>query len=178
MTETRLTSGGVFTPTLAIISADQDTILGDGTIANPIRLASGGEESGDTLIGTLDDASEDDIGATVRLLTSGFTFGKAVTSEQFKPAQAIGIVTSFDVDTGEVTVTTVGEVTLTTAQWDAWTDGSGGLTSGAIYYVDDVAGFLTSTATVVSGQFVAQVGIGRSATVMLLSTPAFPIEVP
>jgi hypothetical protein len=177
MTETRLTSGGVFTPTLAIISADQDTILGDGTVSNPIRLSSGGESSGATLVGTLLDANADDIGATVRLLTSGFTFGKALNSS-LVPAQAIGIVTSFDTDTGEVTVTTTGEVTLTTAQWDTWTGGSGGLTAGAIYYVDDVAGFITSTATVVSGQFVAQVGIGRSATVMLLSTLSVPVEVP
>ncbi len=177
MTETRIIAGGVFTPNLALISADQDTILGDGTPVNPLHLSAGGSA---VLVGTLQDASDVDIGTTVRLLTSGDTFGKASTSEQLKPAQAVGIVTAFDSGTEEVSVTISGEVTLTTTQWDAWTGQSGGLTPGSIYYVGTFPdeGTITTIAPSISGQFIAQVGIARSSTVMLLSTPCFPLVVP
>ncbi len=58
-----------------------------------------------------------------------------------------------------------GLLTATTTQWDAVTGQTGGLTSGAIYYVDPVtAGKLTSTAPSTVGQVVAPVGIALSTT--------------
>lgn len=62
-----------------------------------------------------------------------------------------------------------GEVTLTTAQWDAITDGSGGLTVGAPYYLDAAdAGELTATAPSAASSVAAMVGIALSSTVLKL----------
>jgi hypothetical protein len=64
-------------------------------------------------------------------------------------------------------------MTLLTTQWDARTGGSGGLTSGTVYYVDPTtAGALTATAPSTVGQFQAPVGYAFSTTQMaLLLTP-------
>ncbi len=180
MTDTRIIAGGVFTPTLALISADQDTILGDGTPANPLHLSGGGGGGGDVLVGTLFEADVNSVGFAVRIFAAieDDTFGRTTNALDVAHAQAVGVVSAFDSTTSEVTVTTTGEVTLTTSQWDAKTGGSGGLASGSIYYVDSVAGTITVNPTAISGQFIAQVGIARSTTVMLLSTPSFPLVVP
>jgi hypothetical protein len=62
-----------------------------------------------------------------------------------------------------------GEVTLTTAQWDAITDGSGGLTVGAVYYLDAAdAGELTTTAPTAASSVAIGVGIALSSTVLKL----------
>lgn len=62
-----------------------------------------------------------------------------------------------------------GPLTLTTAQWDAVTGGSGGLTPGAPYYLSAAtAGRITATAPSAGGQFVTQVGIAMSARTMLV----------
>ncbi len=178
MTDTRLTVGGVFTPTLALISTDQETILGDGTPANPIRLSSS-SGGGTLLVGTLFEASED-VGSVVGISPSGNTFRRSSAAGDpltVANAQAIGIASGFNADTGEVTVTTSGEVTLTTGQWDQATGGSGGLSSGTIYYVGLIAGTLLTTPPAVAGQFVAQVGIARTSTIMIMSTPSFPLLV-
>ncbi len=184
MTDTKLTAGGVFTPTLAIISTDQETILGDGTPGNPIRLSSSGG-TGSRLVGTLAEASSESIGLAVRLLLSGqiYTFGRTAKDNSLAAAQTIGIVSSFDEVTGEVSVITSGEVTLTTEQWDSHTGQSGGLTSSSIYYVSGTGGLsssgtLSTSPASVSGQYIAQVGMGESATTMILSTPSVPLLVP
>jgi hypothetical protein len=66
-----------------------------------------------------------------------------------------------------------GTVELTTAQWDAVTGGSGGLTEGDAYYVSDTDGMLTSTAP--GGlDSVTVVGIAQSPTLLLLQI-AFPV---
>lgn len=50
-------------------------------------------------------------------------------------------------------------LTLTTAQWDAVTGGSGGLTANTIYYLDPAtAGKITVTAPTTVGQLVVEVG--------------------
>lgn len=62
-----------------------------------------------------------------------------------------------------------GPLTLTTAQWDAVTGGSGGLTPGSTYYLSAAtAGRITATAPSSGGQFVTQVGIAMSARTMLV----------
>lgn len=58
-------------------------------------------------------------------------------------------------------------LTLTTAEWDAVTGGSGGLTPGSPYYVSAAtAGHLTTSAPGSGGQFVVPVGIATSPTTM------------
>ncbi len=69
-----------------------------------------------------------------------------------------------------------GLLTLTTEQWDGITDGSGGLTEGAYYYVSDAdAGELTATPpSGGAGHYVAPVGIAWSPEAMLI-LPQAPI---
>jgi|SRR5882672_6380971 len=62
-------------------------------------------------------------------------------------------------------VTLDGVLTATTAQWDAVTGGSGGLTFKTRYYLDPAtSGKLTTTAPTTVGQYVCEVGIAMSAT--------------
>lgn len=63
-----------------------------------------------------------------------------------------------------------GLLTLSTLEWDAITDQTGGLTEGAYYYVSDVdAGELTTTPpSGGAGHYVAPVGIGWSSEAMLI----------
>lgn len=63
-----------------------------------------------------------------------------------------------------------GVLVATTAQWDAVTGDSGGLTAGSKYYLDpDTAGQLTTTPPSDPGDFVAMVGTGLSTTEMEIS---------
>ncbi|MEN6367700.1 MAG: carbohydrate-binding protein [Thermoguttaceae bacterium] len=63
-----------------------------------------------------------------------------------------------------------GLVVATTAQWDAITGGSGGLTPGTVYFLSAAtAGLLTSTAPATLGQFVSRVGKAISSTTLALN---------
>jgi hypothetical protein len=60
-------------------------------------------------------------------------------------------------------VATADVLTATTAEWDAVTGGSGGLTFNTIYYLDPTtAGKMTSTAPTTVGQLVVQLGVALS----------------
>lgn len=58
-----------------------------------------------------------------------------------------------------------GPLTLSTADWDAQTGGSGGLTPGAIYY-NGVNGALVTTPPTASGSYSAIVGVAETAETM------------
>lgn len=69
---------------------------------------------------------------------------------------------------------------LTTAQWDAITGGSGGLTPGDPYYLSDAtAGMLTTVAPSTSGHYIVLMGIAVSDTEMqvTLGTPTAPSQI-
>lgn len=66
-----------------------------------------------------------------------------------------------------VTVQEDGVVTLTTAEWDSVTGGSGGLTPGARYYLD-TAGKITTTAPTAPGTFVTPIGRAITSTILAL----------
>lgn len=66
-----------------------------------------------------------------------------------------------------VTIQEDGVVTLTTAEWDVVTSGSGGLTPGARYYLD-TAGKITTTAPTAPGTFVTPIGRAITSTIMAL----------
>lgn len=58
-----------------------------------------------------------------------------------------------------------GVLSLTTSQWDAITGQSGGLTSGATYYLDPTtAGMMTPTCPTAAGQYVCITGRALSTT--------------
>ncbi len=67
-----------------------------------------------------------------------------------------------------------GQLTLPTADWDAITGETGGLTPGAIYFLDDVdVARITKTAPTTIGSYVVKVGIAISTTdfEIIIGTP-------
>lgn len=176
MTDTTTISGGRTTPAQAIATADQVTILGDGTTADPIRLASVGP-TGFEADFVPDLPFTPVVGTPVVVNADETTKPANANTEIF----AVGLVTAID-SSGilpRVTVRTAGAVILTADEWDEVTGGSGGLTAGSLYFLDDVAnGGLVDAAPVASGTFVCQVGTAINETTLLLSTPVFPRENP
>ncbi len=83
--------------------------------------------------------------------------------------RAIGLVADTSIANGAVgNIATEGTVTATTTQWDAVTGQTGGLTSGARYFLSNTtAGALTTTAP--TSGYVVQVGIALSTTKIKLS---------
>lgn len=62
-------------------------------------------------------------------------------------------------------IQTDGVLTATTAEWDAVTGQSGGLTTDAVYFLSAAtAGMLTTTAPTADGHFVCRVGLALSPT--------------
>lgn len=67
-------------------------------------------------------------------------------------------------------IQTDGVLTATTAEWDAVTGETGGLTAGSVYYLSaSTAGRLTTTAPTSSGQLVVRVGVALSNTELEIS---------
>lgn len=67
-------------------------------------------------------------------------------------------------------IQTDGTLTATTTQWDAVTGQTGGLTSGAIYFLSaTTAGRLTTTAPSASGEYVVRLGRAISTTALEIS---------
>lgn len=85
-------------------------------------------------------------------------------------SKSIGLVAATAIASGAIgMIQTTGILTATTAQWDAVTGGSGGLTVNAIYYLSAAtAGRLTTTAPTTAGQWVGQMGLALSATKLKL----------
>lgn len=83
-------------------------------------------------------------------------------------SEPIGIVSADVANGAAANVITSGDVTLTAAQWDAVTGQTGGLTSGATYFLSNVnVGQLTTT--VPSSGYIMAVGRATSSTVLLLA---------
>lgn len=67
-------------------------------------------------------------------------------------------------------IQTDGVLNATTTQWDAITGQTGGLTPGAVYYLDvATAGKLTVTAPTTIGQYVVEVGVAFSTSDLEIS---------
>lgn len=83
-------------------------------------------------------------------------------------AEVLGLVSDTTIlTTAAGDIQTAGTLTATTGQWDAVTGQSGGLTSGAVYFLSAAtAGLLTTTAPTTVGQLVTRVGIAHSTTKM------------
>ncbi len=83
----------------------------------------------------------------------------------------LGLIADDDVaPSGNGAVQSDGIFTATTAQWDAVTGDTGGLTMGSRYYLDDAAsGTLTITLLTTQGNFIAPVGIALSTTELEIS---------
>ncbi len=166
--------GNGFPDVLAIASTDQETILGSGTLLDPLRSSS---VLGSLLalyadpfvpiavIGSPVSVTDDDPGAFVTAVALSAGGHQVIANPN-----SIGIIVD-DPGDGSVRVQTAGEVTLTTAEWDVITQGSGGLTTGSVYYLAfgfNVFGRLTTTQSTTPGTFIAPIGNALSSTTLLL----------
>lgn len=80
-------------------------------------------------------------------------------------AKVLGLLMQTLADAASGYALTDGRMTATTAEWDAVTGQTGGLTPGANYYLDPTtAGMLTTTAPTADGHVVAPVGQAKSTT--------------
>ena len=150
-------------------------------LKKPLVLGSTGPEqlqSGDTLdasilaVSTVDltngGGSSATIGQAVYSSAAGaFQLAKADASGTSDP---IGLVRSTSVSASSSGTVQTGDVlTATTTQWDAVTGQTGGLTTGATYFLSAAtAGNLTTTAPSTAGQFRVPIGVALSTTDMLV----------
>jgi hypothetical protein len=107
------------------------------------------------------------VGATVYMLANAAGAQKADCNGTAPARNVCGVVISGQAGSGgNVRVRQRGPVTLTTAQWDAVTGDSGGLTPFVEYYLSATAGQLAKTVPATTGDNVVVVGIALSTTVM------------
>lgn len=163
------------TSNLNMVSADQDTILGNGTAFDPLRLASGAAGGLVTLVVQSDDLET--VGQVVVVQNAAPTIpgvacvGRLAGAGSQSTANAIGVVVASPAAEGrKATVQVAGVVELTEVQWEAVTIGGTGLTPGDPYYLSTSPGLLTAVKLTDPGTFDAQVGVALSATRLLLST--------
>jgi hypothetical protein len=169
-------------------TADQVTVVGNGTLELPLRVAGGGASfiaeytdltleppnPGRPVVVDPDAAGDPAIGITsVRLGTAGLPTPRPFVVGLIIAAREVGGVR-------EVTVQHAGTVTLTTTQWDLVTGQTGGLTPGSPYYLSfgfDDLGHLTKIVVSDVGRFVVLAGIALDEVTMQLALPQLPLEV-
>lgn len=85
--------------------------------------------------------------------------------------EVLGLVQPTEIAiSGSGNVQTDGILAATTAQWDAVTGGTGGLTPNTVYFLSAAtAGMLTPTAPTTAGQFVLRIGKAISTTELEIS---------
>lgn len=107
------------------------------------------------------------VGSAVYMLANGNGAVKADANGTAPARNVFGIVTvGQGASGGNVTVRQRGRVTLTTAQWDTITGGSGGLVANTEYYLSGTAGAITATVPATTGDTDIVVGIAESTTVL------------
>lgn len=113
------------------------------------------------------------INPSLATIVAGSPLYQTTTASESLKAQANAVATSkvngfFVADvltTASGSVQDSGTLVLTTAQWDAITGQTGGLTAGSEYFLDPAtAGKMTTTAPTTSGQFVQSLGVASSTT--------------
>jgi hypothetical protein len=189
MSDVSIIAGGPPSASAAVVSADQETILGNGTSFDPLRVnpdfvGGGGGGGGGGGVGLLTFPAANGVGVSLipglAVVTGAPMIGglPSIFALGGRRAPRIsGLVTS--VTGGVGVVQFAGVVELTTVQWDAVVTGQvGGLQVGLIYYVDMIGahgdfGRLVSTQPVGLGDFVIQVGLSIGPTRLLLGAP-FP----
>ena len=108
-------------------------------------------------------------GTAVYLKAAG-TFADADADGAAALRVAIGLLTTGGADSLAYDIALPGsKLTLTTAEWDAASDTTGGLTAGLKYYLDDAAGQLTETTPPpTTADTMMMVGVALSTTTMLI----------
>jgi len=181
VTDTRRIAGGPPIPSLAMVSADQVTILGNGTSENPLRAGRPLDASVFTAAfrgGSLSPRPGDPVfvafASEVGVIT---TVQPGTATSDFGFSQIAGIVVGVN-DDGTVQVKSSGLVELTAEQWDAVTGGAGGLRLGETYFLAEFPAFATLTPSppLTPGVFVTRVGIALNERMLLLALPAQTIR--
>lgn len=107
------------------------------------------------------------VGTLVYMLANGSGVQKADANATAPARNVMGVViVGASGSGGNVTVRQRGKVTLTTAQWDTATGGSGGLVAFTEYYLSGTAGAPTATVPGTTGDTDISVGIAESTTVL------------
>lgn len=131
-----------------------DAIKTQRTAENTLTLANG---SGGAVV----------VGSAVYLLANGTGWQKADANGTAPARSVVGLVSvGASGSGGTCTVVEEGDLTLTTAQWDAVAGTTGGLTAATEYYLSGTAGAITATVPGTTGDTDIVVGIAKSTTVM------------
>lgn len=135
-----------------------DTDVLNATLAEVDQIALANGETAAVAVGT------------AVYISAANTFKKA-QGNALGTADVLGIVKDASIAAAATgNVQTDGQMSATTAQWDAATGQTGGLAPGATYYLSaSTAGLLTVTAPTNSGQYVLKIGKAISTTVLDLS---------
>ena len=160
-------------------------------LVKPLVLGANGQimqiSSSDTLNAAVQEA---DAITLTNGTTGAIAFGKAVyisasnscalaMANASATKQVLGLVKDASIAANAVgNIQTDGVITGTTAQWDAAIGGSnsGGLTSGAVYYLSaTVAGGITSTPPSTTGQYLVPIGVALSTTSLDIRDALFDI---
>ena len=138
----QIQSGDVLDASVAEVDvvSKQNDNVGSIAIGQPVYTKSNGNV----------DLAQADAGATVEVL--GLVRDASIAAAASGEIQTDGVLTG------------------TTGEWDNVTGETGGLTPGAVYYLDpDTPGNLTQTAPTTTGDFVVRVGRAISTTAMEIS---------
>lgn len=173
MTSTRIITSTPSVSGRAMVSADQATIIGNGTHLDPLRMA--GDAAGGTTTFSADFFSPGfaKLGMPVAWTKPPFPAGAVSWIGAVQNSRlADGVVIDVNQDATVVRFQTDGLVVLPTEAWDEVTGSSGGLQYGVPYYVGTTLGSLTTTPPTTPGTSRVQVGIALNPTTLALTTPA------
>jgi hypothetical protein len=177
MTDIRILTGGAPVDVLVMASTDQDTIIGNGTVSDPLR--SSGVGSG-TFVAQFDNPfsnpSEPRKGRPVVVTSGDPDIGICVVrTANADVGNLLPYVVGLILDPGvigtgggPVTVQTSGEITLTAEEWNFVVGNSQGLITGDVYYLDGSGfGQMFQNPPVSVGSAVTQIGVAISSVTML-----------
>lgn len=139
---------------LVIVAGQIQQLQAGDSIASPVTVSQTNDEAGALVFGTpvyndvVDGVKKAQANAAATTVVLGLSADVTVAAGQPANIQLSDLLVG------------------TTAQWDAVTGGSGGLTKGNYYLDPATAGKLTATPTSTTGQYLARVGLALSTTEM------------
>jgi hypothetical protein len=158
-----------------MVSADQVTILGNGTPEHPLHAGRPVEASMFTAAfrgGSLAPQRGQPVFIGFVSLPRGITTVQpAIAIEDFATSQVAGVVVAVNVDS-TVQVKSSGLVELAPEDWDAVTGGTGGLQLGFTYFLDGAEfARLVPAPPTTPRVFVTRIGVALNARTLLLMLP-------
>lgn len=148
------------------------TTPGGGSPYGWVALSAGGSGPSTSVQWTAPAAIDMPAGTPVQLKDGQVGPAQATTS--VADATVVGVLVADVLASATATVQSQGPLTLTTAQWDAVTGGSGGLAANVTYYLSTTPGELKDTAPSSAGDYVTSVMQQLSATTAVIM-PQAPI---